>query len=223
MTPQSFSFLGAALMLTHLVAAQELPATNPSASASEGTPGEPADAGWEFSLSAYTYFVPDDRDYVQPTMTFDRDWLHLEARYNYENLDTGSLWFGYNFSGGDQVWWEATPMIGGVLGETTGVAPGYKGAVGWWKLELYTEGEFVIDMDDTSESFFYSWSELSVAPWDWLRIGLVGQRTRLYEADREFSGGVLAGVAVGRFSFTGYAFNLDEAEPLWVMGFGCDF
>ena len=58
---------------------------------------------WEFSASAYTYFVPDSDesdDYVQPTFTADRGWLHLEARYNYEALDTGSAWLGFNFAGG---------------------------------------------------------------------------------------------------------------------------
>ena len=36
-------------------------------------------------------------------------------------------------------------MIGGVFGDTTGVAPGYKGSLSWWKLELYSEGEYVFD------------------------------------------------------------------------------
>ena len=36
-------------------------------------------------------------------------------------------------------------MLGGVFGETTGVAPGYKGSLSWWKLELYSEGEYVFD------------------------------------------------------------------------------
>ncbi|HWT79462.1 MAG TPA: hypothetical protein VN648_11745, partial [Candidatus Methylomirabilis sp.] len=53
-------------------------------------PPEQAATDWSFSASAYTYFVPDSRDYVQPTVTADRRWLHLEARYNYENLETAS-------------------------------------------------------------------------------------------------------------------------------------
>ena len=36
-------------------------------------------------------------------------------------------------------------MIGGVFGDTTGIAPGYKGSLSWWKLELYSEGEYVFD------------------------------------------------------------------------------
>ena len=31
----------------------------------------------------------------------DHDWLHLEARYNYETLETGSVWVGCNLSGGE--------------------------------------------------------------------------------------------------------------------------
>src|SRR5262249_31198821 len=100
---------------------------------------EEAEKSWSFSASAYTYLVPDDRDYVQPAITFDRKWLHVEGRYNYESLDTGSVWLGYNLSGGEKLAWEFTPMLGGVFGETRGVAPGYKGSLSWWKLELYSE------------------------------------------------------------------------------------
>jgi len=117
---------------------------------------EPDDGRWSFSASAYTYIVPDSRDYVQPTFTADRGWLHLEARYNYEGLDTGSAWVGYNFSGGEKLAWEIAPMLGGVFGDITGVAPGYKGSLSWWKLELYSEGEYVFDTANSSDSFFYN-------------------------------------------------------------------
>src|SRR4051812_23027036 len=93
---------------------------------------EPSDKKWAFSLSAYAYVVPDDDDYIQPTITADRDWLHLEARYNYEDLNTASGWIGYNFAGGNKLAWEFTPMLGGVVGDTNGVAPGYKGSLSWW-------------------------------------------------------------------------------------------
>src|SRR6185436_20186574 len=78
---------------------------------------EPDDNAWSFSASAYTYLVPDSGNYAQPTFTAARGWLHLEARYNYEALDTGSAWVGYNFGGGDTLAWELTPMVGGVFGD----------------------------------------------------------------------------------------------------------
>ena len=149
---------------------------------------------WAFSVSVMGYLVPDSRDYVQPTLTADRDWLHLEARYNYEALDTGSAWLGYNFSGGKKLEWEVTPMLGGVFGDLTGVAPGYEGTLNWWKLGLYSEGEYVFDTRDSSGSYFYNWSELTISPVDWFRIGMVTQRTRAYHTNREIQRGLLAGL-----------------------------
>src|SRR5437868_3632840 len=73
-------------------------ATAPTTTAPTTTASLPEVAeekAWSFSLAAYAYFVPDSRDYVQPTFMADRDWLHLEARYNYEALDSGSVWVGY--------------------------------------------------------------------------------------------------------------------------------
>lgn len=178
---------------------------------------------WSFSASVYTYIVPEDRDYGQPTVTVDRSWLHLEARYNYENLDTGSAWFGYNFSGGDKLAWEFTPMLGGVFGDTIGVAPGYKGSIAWWKLELYSEGEFFIDPADTSGSYFYNWSELTLAPLEWFRFGVVTQRTRAYESDRDIQRGLLLGFSYRKMELTGYVFNPDDSDPIWVLAFSVNF
>jgi hypothetical protein len=202
-------------------------ATNtPVSAATNTTPALTREAGgkaWAFSVSAYTYIVPDSRDYVQPTITADRNWLHLEARYNYEALDTGSAWLGYNFSGGEKLAWELTPMLGGVFGETTGIAPGYKGSLSWWKLELYSEGEYVVDTGDSSGSFFYNWSELTLAPADWFRFGLVTQRTRLYATDREIQRGLLLGFSLKRLDLTAIVFNPDEDHPTMVFAAGFNF
>jgi hypothetical protein len=178
---------------------------------------------WSFSLSATTYVVPDFQEYVQPTVSADRGWLHLEARYNYENLETGSLWLGYNFGGGEKLEWEFTPMLGGVFGDTTGIAPGYRLSFSYWKLEFSSEGEFVFDTRDKSGSFFYNWSELSVSPVDWFRFGLVGQRTRAYQTDVDIQRGILVGFSHKEVDVTTYVFNLDHAKPTWVFAVSLSF
>ena len=68
-------------------------------------------------------------------------------------------------------------MIGGVFGNTTGVAPGYQASLVWRRLELSTEGEYVFDTKDSTGNFFYSWMELSYSPLEWCRADLVAQRT----------------------------------------------
>ena len=202
-------------------------AQTPSATSTNNTPPSATEATaerkWSFSASAYAYFVPDSREYVQPTVTADRDWLHLEARYNYEDLETGSVWVGYNFSGGEKLAWEFTPMLGGVFGNTTGLAPGYKGSLSWWKLELYSEGEYVWDTGDSSGSFFYNWSELTLSPVDWFRFGLVTQRTRVYETEHDVQRGLLAGFSWKMIDLTAYVFNLDDSRPTVVASIGVTF
>ena len=177
---------------------------------------------WSFAASAYTFVVPDDSNYVQPIFAADRDWLHLEARYNYEDQETGSLWIGYNFSGGETVEWELTPILGGVFGNTAGIAPGYEGSLSWRALEFYSEGEYVITGDE-SERFFYNWSELALAPVEYFRFGLVTQRTRAYETDRDIQRGLMAGFSYKHVDLTGYVFNPDESRPTVVVAFGVSF
>jgi len=184
---------------------------------------EPGPKAWSFSASVSGNLVPGDRDYAQPTLTADRDWLHLEARWNYEALDTGSAWIGYNFSAGDKLTLDFTPMLGGVFGDTTGIAPGYEFTLGWWKLELYSEGEYVFDTGDSSDNFFYTWSELSLAPVDWFRFGLVAQRTKLYETDFDIQRGFLVGFTYKQVDFTTYVFNPDASQPTIVLGLGIEF
>lgn len=198
--------------------------TNTDSVAATNAPPEATDVRkWSFSASAYTYFVPDDRNYVQPTVTADRGWLHLEARYNYESLDTGSAWVGYNFSGGDKLTWEFTPLLGGVFGDATGIAPGFKASLSWRKLAYYSEGEYVFDTGNSSDSFFYNWSELTLAPVDWFRFGLVTQRTRVYETDRDIQRGVLLGFSHKKVYLSGYLLNPDRDKPTFVLAVGLAF
>ena len=190
------------------------------------TPVPAADASakaWSFDASVYTYFVPDSHDTVSPVVMADRGWLHLETRYNYENFRTGSIWFGYNFSVGEKLVLDFTAMIGGVLGDTAGVAPGYRFSLSYWKLELTSESEYVFDSRDSSQSFFYNWSELAVSPVDWFRAGVVVQRTRLYGEDRDVQRGFLAGFSYKKANATAYVFNPDASKPTVVLALGLSF
>jgi hypothetical protein len=96
--------------------------------------------------------VPDDADFLQPTVTADRGKLHLEARYNYEDFNTGSLWVGYNLSLDGEVTLVFTPMVAAVVGDTEGVAPGFNLAIDWWRLAFFSQGEYVFDTDGSEES-----------------------------------------------------------------------
>lgn len=182
----------------------------------------PVPEAWAFYASASAYFVEDEPDYVQPTISADRGLLHLEARYNYEDHDTGSAWIGCNLAAGDKFTLEFTPMLGVVFGNTRGIAPGFEVSLGWRNLTLSSETQYVFDADDSDSNFLYTWSELSWAPSDWWRAGLVVQRTKVYETDFDIQRGLLAGVTLGRLDLTAYVFNPDDS-PTLVIAFGAGF
>ena len=73
------------------------------------------------------------------------------------------------------------------------------------------------------ESFFYNWSELTLAPLDWFRFGMVTQRTRAYQTDRDIQRGFLVGLSYKMVSFTTYVFNPDESKPTVVLAVGVTF
>ena len=222
--PSAFAAVAVVLTCSRALAqappkAPVAPVTNTASSPTQ----ESDEKAWSFSASAYAYILPDERNYVQPTLAADRGRLHLEARYNYEDLETGSVWVGYNFGWGEKLAWEITPVLGGVVGNTAGIAPGYKFFLSYWKLELASEGEFVIDARDTTESFFYNWSELSVSPVDWFRAGAVIQRTKVYQTDFDIQRGVLVGFSYWKLDFTAYVFNPDASRPIAVLAVGVTF
>lgn len=178
---------------------------------------------WSFYTSVFAYFPPESQDYVSPVLTADHGRLHLEARYNYEALATGSLWAGYNFSAGTELVCEATAMVGAVLGDTAGIAPGYRLSLTYSSLEFSSEGEYLFDSQDQAESFFYTWTELSYSPADCFRAGLVGQRTRAYKTDLDIQRGLLAGFTYRDWDLTIYLFNPDRDDRMLVLSLGAGF
>jgi len=208
--------LAVALLTALPVLAQEAqagPSTTPRAAAKEP---------WEISLTVDGYLLPD-QGYVNPTAAADHGRLHLEARYNYENLRTGSLWAGYNFSTGKKLALSLTPMIGGVFGRTTGIAPGCEAAVTYKKIKLSISNEYVFDTTDKSGSFYYSWPQLTYSPTDWLRVGLVAQRTKAFKTELDVQRGFLVGLSHRQAEFTVYIFNAGWTNPTVVLEAGWNF
>jgi hypothetical protein len=178
---------------------------------------------WSFAAVGYGYIIPDDQSYFSSTFRADRDWVHLEARYNYEDRKTGSVWLGYNVSFGEKLILDATPMVGGIFGKKTGVAPGYLFTLSYKKISLYSEGEFVFDTKNSGGNFFYNWNELTYSPTDWVRFGLASQRTRAYQTPLNVQRGFFAGFSYKRVDFTTYIFNTGWTDPTVVLAAGFKF
>jgi hypothetical protein len=211
------------LLLTALAAAQETTAPEPAAAPAASPAPAAAQPAWQYNLTVDGYLVPQGQSYGSPVFMANHHWAHLEARYNYEAQRTASLWAGYNFNWGKKVQFSVTPMIGGVFGDTNGIAPGMEVSVTYKKLSFNTSNEYVFDTNRRSDSFFYSWPELTYSLLDWLTVGAVAQRTKAYHTTLDTQRGFLVGVSHKQWEFTTYVFNPDVDQPSVVLEVGVSF
>lgn len=180
---------------------------------------------WAVSALVDGYFVPGEQGYADPIVTADHGWLHLEGRYNYEDLHTGSAWLGYNFNFSShnpekQVDITLTPMLGGVFGRTDGIAPGLEASLTWKKFNFWISNEYVFDTGDSANNFFYTWPQITYSPIDWLHVGFVAQRTVATESDTQY--GFLFGLTHKKTEFTSYILD-PGPKPTVVFELGYNF
>ena len=149
-----------------------------------------ASSDWSFSAAAYYYILPNEKNTTTLLGYADYKSLHFEARYNYEDRETGSVFGGYMFEGGGELSWSLTPMVGVVFGNTDGIAPGLLTSFNWKKFDFYSESEYVVDFAAKENNFFYTWTEFAITPFKNFRTGISANRTRLYQSDLEVQKGI---------------------------------
>jgi hypothetical protein len=182
-----------------------------------------AEQHWEYTLTTDGYIMPEGTSYVSPVLTADHNWLHLEARYNDEEMHTGSLWIGYNFSRGDvsagDKWaFSITPMIGGVFGRKNGIAPGCEASLNYRnKVEASINNGYVFDTTRKSGNFYTSWPQLTYSPVEWFHVGAVAQHTAAYHTPLNIQRGFLVGFSHKKWEFTTYVFDPEIADKTVVL------
>jgi hypothetical protein len=184
------------------------------AAASEPPPVE------RISATGYGYVIPDAPNYLMGMAKGDLAWLHVEGRYNYEALRTGSAFGGVNLGWGQRLRLSVTPMVGGVFGRVDGIAPALRFTINWWRVYLFSESEVMIPFSGGSSSFYYNWSELGFSAPLGIRAGGVVQRNLVFQTSLDIQRGLFAGLDLGPFNFTFYEFNWGWTSPTFVFALG---
>lgn len=214
---QRLTVFAVVVLLSCRIFGQETPSSAPAKSPDTGK------NAWAFNFTIDGYIIPNETGYANPVFSANRTWLHLEARYNYEDLRTGSLWAGYNFAAGKKLVLDVTPMIGGVFGRTTGIAPGCEASLTYKELQLSISNEYVFDTTHKSGNFYDTWPQLTYSPLSWFRAGLVAQRTRAFHTSLDVQRGFLVGVSRKKWESTIYVFNAGFTDPTVVLEVGLNF
>ena len=183
----------------------------------------PEKPSWEFALTAYPTDVRGGDNYTSAIGVADRGPLHLEARYNYEGVGARSAFVGWTFSGGEEIKWELTPLIGGGWGSVHAVIPALEASLSWRAFDFYIEAESVRNQREHTDSYWYAWSELGYRPAEWLRFGLAAQRTRAYGGERDIQRGPFAQVTWKSLTVGGFWFNPGSKDQVFVASIGVSF
>lgn len=177
-------------------------------------------------LSGYFNYLNDGTAYGMGIAGAYYRNLYVEARYNYEDLQTFSLFTGYSFSNDQHALsWELIPMVGLAFGNTNAVLPGLEASLGYKKLSFNTQSEYAISFSGKEDNFFYTWSEFTYTIVPWLDPGIVVQRSKLYKTGREIDRGFMVNSNfLSRATLSGYLFDpFDPERRFFVLGLNYTF
>lgn len=178
---------------------------------------------WSFSASIYHYILPGEINTTTVLGYADHKKVHLEARYNYEDVKTASVFGGYRIETGRKLFLSIIPMVGFAVGNTDGIIPGLEAALEWKKFDFYSESEYVINFAGGENNFFYTWTELAIAPIKNLRAGISGNRTRLFQSDLDIQKGVFAQYSFWKLTTGVHYFNPFSNDSFVIATLDIDF
>ena len=181
------------------------------------------DSRWNFSAWMEMIIIPGDESFINPTFYARHETLHLEGRYNYEDRNTASLWAGRRFKFGKPVEFVMVPMVAIVFGNTNGLAPGVETEITYNKFDFYSEIEYLFDFKTKENNFFYMYSELAIRPIRPIRTGIITQRTKLFESERELQRGIFAEYYFGRCRAGFFYFSPFGSDSFGIASFSVDF
>jgi hypothetical protein len=143
---------------------------------------------------------------------------YAEARYNYDEYQSFSLYAGKTFSRQNIFAYAFTPMIGGVTGKLNGGSVGLNTELSYKKFNFSSQSQYTVSAASQAGNFFFSWSELYYQPLNWLYTGVTLQHTRIYKTDASVEPGILLGFSFDHWSFPVYSFIPYARERYFVIG-----
>jgi len=167
----------------------------------------------------YFYFGRNRPFSWVPVLTYGTasDW-YIEARGNYEAINSASLYFGKTFRKRALLSYSITPIAGLVMGRFNGGAVGANVEMDYKKISFSSQSQYTFSIENRATNFTYSWSDLTYQLKDWVSAGVSLQQTRgLFEK------GILIRGAYKKFSIPLYVFSPSTSERYFVLGLNLEW
>jgi hypothetical protein len=148
--------------------------------------------------------------------------IYTELRYNYEDVQTVSLYGGKTFGGGKALKFTIIPMVGISVGKFSGVSLATNADAEWKKFYLSSQTQYSIATKAGVDDFFFSWSELGYSLSDNFFGGVAIQYT-LQQGSHNAEPGFVAGLNLNNVSIPVYIFSPFKTGRYFVVGLNYEF
>src|SRR5438270_2856188 len=112
------------------------------------------------------YYMGERQTFTMvPVINFEtsKNW-YVEGRYNFEALNTMSVYAGKTFYKKAVASYSVSPVIGAVLGRYKGGSVGVNGDADYKKYSFSSQLQYTFSINHKTQDFLYSWSDLSYQP-----------------------------------------------------------
>lgn len=171
-----------------------------------------------YGVSQDYYIYHNSTSVVVPLVYYEtKNHWYTSARYNYEEDQTFSWQIGKNFSREGNVSYSVIPLAGFLTGKFNGLSICMQTEIEAGKFCLFTEPEYCLQWNKSSENFFYNWSELSFQLSRFLYAGPALQ-TKMKQGVLFTEAGFLVGINVKKFELPFYFFKPSPGGGYFVAG-----
>lgn len=174
-------------------------------------------------IEMYRYMANDVPSFLQPSGHFrsSKGW-YAEMRYNYEDAQTLSLYGGKNFSGGKDLEYSLTPMIGYSAGKFNGISLAGNIDLDWKGFYFSSQSQASRSVDEREDDFLFTWSELGYSITRHFFAGISTQFTR-QAGENLTEAGMLAGLSLGNLEIPLYMFSPFSKSRNFILGVSYEF
>jgi hypothetical protein len=156
---------------------------------------------------------------VVPRIYFqDYGGWYGEARFNYEEARTFSLYGGKTFSKRNDLSFSVTPVIGLVWGKFKGGSAGVDLEMDYGRLTFCSAVQYTRSGSDRRSDFFYAWSELGCQVTSRFYMGLALQQTCVWRTGLNWDPGLQIGFLINKWTFPLYIFDPAGSNRHFVLG-----
>src|ERR1700742_3968295 len=126
------------------------------------------------------YYMGENKPFswVPVLSYFTPDNWYVEARGNYEAINSASLYLGKGFKKNALISYSITPIAGFVMGAFNGGSVGANVTLDYKKISLSSQSQYTFSIKNHTTNFTYSWSDLTYQLKEWVSTGVSLQQTR---------------------------------------------